>query len=61
MDGVEDDLRRCERDQDFGPRFVELARSVYRHNNRRAALKRRINELVGSKLVEEKGYGHADG
>jgi len=55
---VEDDLRLCERHQDFGPRFVELARSVYRHNDHRAALKRRINELVGSELVEEKSYGH---
>jgi tetratricopeptide (TPR) repeat protein len=53
---VEDDIRICERGSDFGPRFVELARSVYRHNDRRAALKRRINELLGSRLVEEKGY-----
>jgi predicted dienelactone hydrolase len=44
---VEDDLR---------PRFVELARSVYRHNDRRAALKRAVNELLGSRLVEEKSY-----
>jgi len=56
---VEDGVRLCERDQDFGPRFVELARSVYRHNDRRAAVKRRINELVGSELVEEKGYGQS--
>ena len=54
---VEDDVRLCERNQDFGPRFVELARSVYQNNDRRAALKRRINELAGSALVEEKGYG----
>jgi Flp pilus assembly protein TadD len=53
---VEDDLRACERQQDFGPRFVELARAVYRNNDRRAALKRQINELVGSALVEEKSY-----
>jgi hypothetical protein len=53
---VEDAVRACERRQDFGPRFVELARSVYRHNDRRAALKRAVNELLGSRLVEEKSY-----
>jgi tetratricopeptide (TPR) repeat protein len=53
---VEDDLRRCEREQDFGPRFVESARSVYRHNDRRAALKREINDLLGARLIEEKSY-----
>lgn len=53
---IEDDIRFCERDADFGPRFIELARSVYRQNDRRAAFKRQINELLGSKLVEEKAY-----
>jgi len=53
---VEDELRRCEQAADFGPRFVELARSVYRHNDRRAALKRQINLLLGSRLIEEKLY-----
>ena len=53
---IEDALRLCEREKDFGPRFVELARSVYRNNDRRCELKRRINELVGSPLVEEKSY-----
>jgi len=53
---IEDDIRLCERQQDFGPRFVELARSVYRTNDRRAELKRRINELLGSRLIEEKSY-----
>lgn len=53
---IEDEIRICERDQDFGPRFVELARSVYRQNDRRAAIKRQINELLGSKLIEEKAY-----
>src|SRR5262249_42449595 len=45
-----------ERAGDFGPRFVELARSVYRTNDRRSELKRRINERLGSGLVEEKSY-----
>jgi Flp pilus assembly protein TadD len=53
---VEDEIRECERRQDFGPRFIELARSVYRHNDRRSALKRRINDLLGSRLTEEKSY-----
>jgi hypothetical protein len=53
---IEDDLRRCERAEDFGPAFVELARSVYQTNDRRAALKRQINALLGSEIVEEKGY-----
>jgi hypothetical protein len=53
---IEDDIRDCERDKDFGPKFVELARSVYRSNDRRAAAKREINELLGSKIIEEKSY-----
>jgi hypothetical protein len=53
---VEDELRRCERLEDFGERFVGLARSVYRHNDERAALKRRINEFLGSLLCEQKAY-----
>lgn len=53
---VEDELRRCEARQDFGARFVELARSVYKTNDRRAAVKRQINDLLGSALVEEKSY-----
>jgi Family of unknown function (DUF6165) len=53
---IEDDIRACERAGDFGPRFIELARAVYMTNDRRAALKHRINELLGSRLVEEKSY-----
>jgi tetratricopeptide (TPR) repeat protein len=53
---VEDELRDCERREDFGARFVELARSVYHLNDRRARLKRQINELCGSFIVEEKSY-----
>src|SRR5205807_286328 len=51
---IEDDLRLCEARGDFGGRFVELARSVYKVNDRRGGLKRRVNELFGSRLVEEK-------
>jgi tetratricopeptide (TPR) repeat protein len=53
---VEDELRTCELRGEFGDRFVELARSVYRLNDRRASLKRAINERVGSRIVEEKSY-----
>ena len=54
---IEDELRLCESKQYFGPRFVALARSVYQCNDRRAALKRRINDLLGSDIREEKAYG----
>ena len=53
---IEDGKRDCERRQDFGPDFVALARRVYIDNDRRAAVKRRINTLVGSDIVEEKSY-----
>jgi tetratricopeptide (TPR) repeat protein len=53
---IEDAVRGCEAGGDFGPRFVELARSVYRVNDERSALKRRVNEALGSELVEEKLY-----
>ena len=53
---IEDDIRECERAKEFGDRFVELARSVYINNDERAALKRRINEALGSDIVEEKCY-----
>jgi hypothetical protein len=57
---VENDIRDCERDQDFGETFVDLARSVYRVNDRRAEIKRRINKNLGSDLVEEKSYNAYD-
>jgi tetratricopeptide (TPR) repeat protein len=53
---IEDAIRRCEREGDFGPPFIELARSVYRENDTRAAIKRAINTLANSVLVEEKSY-----
>ncbi len=54
---IEDDIRGCERVGDFGPRFIELARSVYETNDRRAAVKRQINTRLASEIVEEKSYG----
>lgn len=58
---IEDDIRRCESEDDFGDRFVELARAVYRTNDVRAQLKREINLATGSDLVEEKSYVDPDG
>jgi hypothetical protein len=51
---VEDEVRVCERDGEFGARFVELARSVYRHNDARAALKREVNKLLKAPFHEQK-------
>jgi arginine deiminase len=53
---VEDAIREEERHKRFGERFVALARSVYVRNDERAALKRRINEVLGSEIFEEKSY-----
>lgn len=54
--GIEDEIRSCENAGDFGSRFVQLARSVYVTNDRRAELKRELNAALGSDLVEEKSY-----
>jgi hypothetical protein len=53
---IEDEIRALEAMGDFGPAFVDLARAVYNTNDRRAALKRAINEAVGSEHVEEKHF-----
>jgi tetratricopeptide (TPR) repeat protein len=53
---IEDQIRCCDRQQDFGPHFIEVARSVYQQNDRRAAIKRQINDLLNSEIIEEKGY-----
>jgi hypothetical protein len=53
---IEDDIRDCERVKDFGPKFIELARAVYVTNDLRGEVKREINTLLGSALVEEKSY-----
>lgn len=54
--GIEDGIREQERQKDFGQEFIALARSVYFQNDERAALKRRINTLLASEIVEEKSY-----
>jgi len=53
---IEDDIRDCERRQDFGADFVRLARSVYITNDKRAALKRSLSLLLGSRFAEVKSY-----
>jgi len=53
---IEDKIRDKEAAKAFDAEFIELARSVYVTNDQRAALKRRINQLLASELVEEKGY-----
>ena len=53
---VEDSLRAHEADKSFGEDFIDLARSVYHLNDKRALLKREINILCRSKLIEEKSY-----
>ena len=53
---IEDAIRDKERQGQFDAEFVELARQVYLQNDRRAALKRQINQAYGSELCEEKAY-----
>ena len=53
---IEDDIRDCERNNQFDEKFIELARSVYFTNDKRANLKLDINKNFGSELVEVKSY-----
>ena len=53
---IEDQIRSCENISDFGDTFVQLARSVYLQNDARADIKKRINILTKSNLIEEKSY-----
>lgn len=53
---VEDKLREMESNNTFDERFIDLARSVYKLNDTRAEIKKRINISTGSLLVEEKSY-----
>jgi hypothetical protein len=52
----EEAIRDCERRQEYGQEFVGTARAIHRNNDRRAEIKRQINLLSGSSLVEEKSY-----
>ena len=53
---IEDDIRECERNKDFGSDFVSLARAVYFTNDKRSEIKKSINLLTDSGFVEEKSY-----
>jgi hypothetical protein len=58
---IEDRIRRHESARTFDAEFIRLARSVYAHNDQRAAIKRDLNRRLGSDLVEEKSYPEYDG
>ena len=53
---IEDNIRDKERLSDFGEEFVKLARDVYFTNDKRSEIKKKINILAGSKIIEEKSY-----
>jgi hypothetical protein len=53
---IEDDIRECERANDFSQSFIDLARAVYYVNDDRSDVKKEINTYTGSDLVEEKSY-----
>ena len=53
---IEDDIRECEKNKNFGEKFVELARAVYFTNDKRSEVKKQINILTGSGFIEEKSY-----
>ncbi len=53
---IEDEKRMCEKNKDFGKKFIELARNVYLNNDKRAKIKSEINKLLGSNIKEIKKY-----
>ena len=53
---IEDKKRIAEKNNDFGPKFIELARNVYKYNDERAKIKLKINELLGSNIKEVKSH-----
>ena len=55
---IEDKIRDKERSKTFNEDFIELARKVYFTNDERSRIKRNINEIFGSELIEEKSYAH---
>tara|TARA_R100001163_G_C5032470_1_gene172327 strand:+ start:143 stop:547 length:405 start_codon:yes stop_codon:yes gene_type:complete len=57
---IEDNIRECERSQDFSNEFIKLARAVYFTNDERSDIKKQINILTKSGLIEEKSYEDYD-
>ena len=55
---IEDNIRTKESNQEFDKEFIELARSVYKENDKRASIKKVINQKYNSELVEEKSYNN---
>tara|TARA_B100001250_G_scaffold396194_1_gene401901 strand:+ start:344 stop:751 length:408 start_codon:yes stop_codon:yes gene_type:complete len=55
---IEDNIRIKESNQEFDKEFIQLARSVYKENDRRASIKKEINKKYNSDLVEEKLYNN---
>jgi len=55
---IEDKIRSCEKEKDFGQKFIDLARSVYFNNDKRAKIKSEINKLLGSNIKEIKQYSN---
>ena len=53
---IEDKLRVCEKNKDFGQTFIELARGVYLNNDKRSKIKSEINKILGSNIREIKQY-----
>jgi len=53
---IEDKIRICEKNKDFGDNFIKLARDVYINNDERAIIKFTINKLLGSNFMEVKEY-----
>ena len=53
---IEDDKRKCEKNSDFGEKFIKLSRDVHFLNDERAKIKLEINNLTGSKIKEIKEY-----
>ncbi len=53
---IEDKLRICEKNKDFGQNFIKLARDVYFNNDKRSKIKSKINEVSGSNIKEIKQY-----
>ena len=52
----EDKTRICEKNKDFGQTFINLSRSVYLNNDKRANIKSKINKMLGSNIKEIKQY-----
>ena len=53
---IEDKIRFLESKKNFNQQFIDLARAIYINNDKRSEIKKKINKLTGSRLIEEKSY-----